>query len=330
LPGDQALVFPLAAEFAALDISTLPHCFVHGDLITTNVLRDKAGGLWIVDFAVSNFYPRIQELAVLACNLCFDENDPVKSQGNLEILLKSYQEDVALKERELRGLPIYVRLAHAMHLLEANYEQAVRGNNTEENVYFLRQGRAGRTFMLPPMTQVEQYLAVRTLNELFARSDDELLNKTLLMGGLNPTLLARAANIKDFMRILTHDYPNFKRLLPEFESTAIVGESIRGMVIEGREGLERLFAPRRTSVGSEPDPSARFQLLQIIVDAFIKLEEPISLGRLKFLNPYIPALAGCPEDRRLDFIQKIFAGEYPFHPDNSDQWMQEIHAGMSS
>jgi len=62
------LITPLLEEFKALNIETLPHCFVHGDILRTNVIKDNEGKIWIIDFSVSNYYPRIQELAVLACD----------------------------------------------------------------------------------------------------------------------------------------------------------------------------------------------------------------------------------------------------------------------
>ena len=66
---DLKIVEPLVKKFKNIDIGKLPHCFVHGDIIVTNVMKDKNGKIWIIDFAVSNYYPRIQELAVLACNM---------------------------------------------------------------------------------------------------------------------------------------------------------------------------------------------------------------------------------------------------------------------
>jgi Ser/Thr protein kinase RdoA (MazF antagonist) len=148
-PADDLLVKPLVNHFAELEIDKLPHCFAHGDLIATNVMKDKTGALWIVDFAVSNYYPRIQELAVLACNLCFDETDADQSRNKGRVLLETYQKAVPLTITELKAAPTYVRLAHAMHLLEANYERIAGGNDTLENAYWFRQGRAGLLQSLP-------------------------------------------------------------------------------------------------------------------------------------------------------------------------------------
>lgn len=116
---------------------------VHGDIIATNVMKDKKNKLWIIDFAVSNYYPRIQELAVMACNILFDEKNKKKSETNLKTALEEYQKTIELTPREIEVLPTYIKLAHAMHILEANYEKVAEKNDSDENEYWLNQGRTG-------------------------------------------------------------------------------------------------------------------------------------------------------------------------------------------
>jgi Ser/Thr protein kinase RdoA (MazF antagonist) len=139
---DLSLINPLVKEFKDIEIKKLPHCFVHGDIITTNVIKDNKNKLLIIDFSCSNYAPRIQELAVLTCDMLFDKNREI-SQKNLEIALKEYQKIIPLTEKELKALPIYIRLAHAMHVLRAGYEKVVNKNNTPENEHFLVSGRMG-------------------------------------------------------------------------------------------------------------------------------------------------------------------------------------------
>lgn len=145
---DLKVIEPLVKKFQDINIEKLPHCFVHGDIRVTNVMKDKDGKIWIIDFAVSNYYPRIQEVAVLACNMLFDENDKSKSENNLKVVLEEYQETIELTPKELEVLPTYIKLAHAMHILSANYENVVEKNNSEENKYWLNQGRMGLRQML--------------------------------------------------------------------------------------------------------------------------------------------------------------------------------------
>lgn len=141
--NDLLLIKPLVKEFNELKIKILPHCFVHGDIISTNVIKDKKGKIWIVDFSVGNTYPRIQELAVLVCDILFDKNNNKISERNLHEALKEYQKIIKLTSRELTSLPIYIKLAHAMHVLCATYERKVKHNYSKENEYFLGIGRLG-------------------------------------------------------------------------------------------------------------------------------------------------------------------------------------------
>lgn len=140
---DLEIIEPLIDKFNKLQIEKLPHCLVHGDIIVTNIMKDINDKLWIIDFAVSNYYPRIQELAIMACNLLFDENNKANNEKNLEMALKEYQKIIPLTKSELEILPIYIKFAHAMHLLSANYEKVHENNSSEENEYWLNQGKAG-------------------------------------------------------------------------------------------------------------------------------------------------------------------------------------------
>ncbi len=140
---DLKLIKPLLKQFEDLDIKTLPHHFVHGDILKTNTIKDKAGKIWIVDFSVSNYYPRIQELAVLACDILFNKDEKKESEQNLKDTLREYQKTTKLTQRELSSLPTYIKLAHAMHVLCATYEKKFNKNNSKENEYFLAIGRLG-------------------------------------------------------------------------------------------------------------------------------------------------------------------------------------------
>jgi Ser/Thr protein kinase RdoA (MazF antagonist) len=143
---DTNLIDPLVEQFSAIKVDELPHCFVHGDIIKTNVLKNKDGNLFIIDFSVSSYYPRVQELAVLLCNMLFDEDSPESFQEHYNLALEEYQKSDVLTEMEIQVLPLFVKVAHAMHVLCASYEKNVKGNNTEENEYWISLGKIGLKF----------------------------------------------------------------------------------------------------------------------------------------------------------------------------------------
>jgi len=142
-PEDLGLIKPLVEKFQNLKIEQLPHCFAHGDLIRTNIIKDEDNALWIVDFSVANYYPRIQELAVLACDVLFNKDNIKESEQNFKYALTEYQKTIKLTPREIECLPTYIKLAHAMHVLRATYEKKVNNNDSLENEYFINIGRLG-------------------------------------------------------------------------------------------------------------------------------------------------------------------------------------------
>lgn len=147
LPSDDKnLIEPLVEIFNSLSIEHLPHCFVHGDITKTNTMRSTTGDIFILDFAVANYYPRIQELAVILCDLFFNPQYLKGFPENYDLAIREYQKHISLTADERKKLPDYVKLAHAMHILLANYEKVVHNNTSAENEYFLRMGRIGLTY----------------------------------------------------------------------------------------------------------------------------------------------------------------------------------------
>ena len=140
---DKALVDPVFNKFSKLDVKTLPTAFVHGDIIRTNVMRNESGELYILDFSVANSYPRIQELAVLLCNLLYDDKNPGDFMKYYELALDEYKKRNELTKLEVDSLPLYLKAAHAMHIIGAGKEKYKEDNKSEENEYWLSQGRKG-------------------------------------------------------------------------------------------------------------------------------------------------------------------------------------------
>jgi Ser/Thr protein kinase RdoA (MazF antagonist) len=66
---DVNLVEFAIERYNKINISKLPTCFTHSDIYSSNVIKDNKGKIWIIDFAVANVYPRVQELSVIAAML---------------------------------------------------------------------------------------------------------------------------------------------------------------------------------------------------------------------------------------------------------------------
>ena len=140
---DDKLIAPVMEKFASVDLEKLPHTFVHGDIIKTNILKDISGRLFITDFSVANYYPRIQELAVILCNLLFDEENSHHSKEYYELAISEYQKQITLTSEELELLPLYIKAGHAMHVIGGTNHKSKKGNAPEENEYWINLGLTG-------------------------------------------------------------------------------------------------------------------------------------------------------------------------------------------
>lgn len=140
---DYFLIHNLYEKFKKVDISKLPHSFVHGDIISTNVMIDQADQIRIIDFGTSGYYPRIFDLAVIMCNLCLVENT-LKSQERAMILVEEYQKHAELTQAEIELLPIFSGIANALHVIGVtHFTKTNQAINSAENEYWVSQGRLG-------------------------------------------------------------------------------------------------------------------------------------------------------------------------------------------
>lgn len=137
---DQLLI-----ELKNIDFNKLPMGFVHGDIISTNVMVDNNSKVWIIDFAVSNYLPRIIDLAVTSCNICLDKKSEDKTYENIALLLSEYNKYNKLTDYELETFGTFYKLANAMHIMQPTYIIKTDGDS-EENQYWLNEGMVGYSY----------------------------------------------------------------------------------------------------------------------------------------------------------------------------------------
>lgn len=142
-PDDLVLVEQAMAQYEAIPIDELPHAFVHGDFTKTNVIKGKDSKVYVIDFSVANWYPRIQELAVIAANLLHDKDDDTSLEERCKLVADEYSQFSPLTEAECRYLPAFALAGVAMEFMGAHQEKYINGNDTEETDYWLSLGRAG-------------------------------------------------------------------------------------------------------------------------------------------------------------------------------------------
>lgn len=142
-PDDLKLVEQALARYEAIPVDDLPHSFVHGDFTKTNVLKGNDGKVYILDFSVANWYPRIQELAVIAANLLHDDSDSSSLEDRCNQVADEYSQFNNLTDEERRHLPAYALAGIAMEFMGAHQEKHINGNDTDETDYWLTLGRKG-------------------------------------------------------------------------------------------------------------------------------------------------------------------------------------------
>lgn len=135
----------LLTKFKCIDLDKLPKGFVHGDIISTNVMLDSTNKVWIIDFAVSNYLPRIIDLAVISCNMCLDNSSKENTYENIALLVSEYNKYTPLSEYELSAFKTFYKLANAMHILQTQYIIKTDGDSAE-NEYWLNEGMVGYSF----------------------------------------------------------------------------------------------------------------------------------------------------------------------------------------
>lgn len=142
-PNDLPLVESAMVQYETVPVEDLPHAFVHGDFTKTNVIKGEDGEIYIIDFSVANWYPRIQELAVVAANLLYDKDNSTSLKDTCELVANEYSQFAPLTAEERRYLPAYALAGLAMEFMGAHQEKYLNGNDTDETAFWFTLGREG-------------------------------------------------------------------------------------------------------------------------------------------------------------------------------------------
>jgi Ser/Thr protein kinase RdoA (MazF antagonist) len=144
LSGDDlGIVEKIVDEFSKFQYEDLPKCFVHGDIMSTNVLKAKADGkIYVIDWSVSNYVPRLNEIAVICGDLALLVGDLEKSVQKVKAAFGRWAELVGADEFEKDSFGMVYRVANAIKIMNTNYEIAT-GNTSDETMMHLNAGRFG-------------------------------------------------------------------------------------------------------------------------------------------------------------------------------------------
>lgn len=150
LNAEEKRLCSLAKDiFERIDHKSLPTGFVHGDLTKQNVIATGDGDVGIIDFSVSNVYPRIQEHAAVVANLVYTIGDDRKMiLQSIEEVVASYEQYITLTRTEKEALFGYVVASFAMSALGSYKEKYISGSTLDELDFWVSQGITGLTTLL--------------------------------------------------------------------------------------------------------------------------------------------------------------------------------------
>jgi Ser/Thr protein kinase RdoA (MazF antagonist) len=143
LDGERRrLVDGAISGIRGIDWRALPEALIHADLTAGNVLLGADGAVHVLDFALANRWPRLQELAVIAASLLHGSPDPLRARMEHVAALYSAASPAPLTEAELGALHVFGRAAAAMELL-GGLNQWRQGNHGAETDSLIEIGTTG-------------------------------------------------------------------------------------------------------------------------------------------------------------------------------------------
>lgn len=140
---DLRLVEDAIRRYDSIPVDDLPHCFVHGDFTKANLIKGDDGDIYVLDFSVANWYPRIQELAVIAASLLHDPKSAMSLREKTEIVAEEYSRLNPLTPEEQKYLYDYALADYAMKFMGSHQDMFINENDAPENEYWFNLGREG-------------------------------------------------------------------------------------------------------------------------------------------------------------------------------------------
>lgn len=137
-----ALIRPVYEEFKTFDYEALPKSYVHGDMMSTNLMRDNNGKVWLIDFSVSNYTARLNEIAVICDDVAMLVGDEEASIKRINLVFELWCEKVGATEFEINTFPLLFRVANAINVMNSTYEK-INQNPSDETEMHLRAGIFG-------------------------------------------------------------------------------------------------------------------------------------------------------------------------------------------
>lgn len=119
-----------------VDFNRLPKCFIHGDFISTNIMKDKKGEMWLIDFFESGRGIRILDIVKILNSVIFQYNYKEQADELETYFLQEYQKQMPLTSYELKVLGLLRKADAYTGIMLGTLDE--KENNNEEVQYWLQ------------------------------------------------------------------------------------------------------------------------------------------------------------------------------------------------
>lgn len=137
LPKDiKVQVEEIIEDFEKIELEKLPKCFIHGDLISSNIMKDKNKDLWLIDFYQSGIGVRILDIVKILNSVIYNYNYEQGTKELEQYFIEEYNKRMILTEYELEILPILRKIDVCVGMMMETFD-AIEGRDNEENQYWL-------------------------------------------------------------------------------------------------------------------------------------------------------------------------------------------------
>lgn len=136
------IVKPIYEDFKNFDYEKLPKSFVHGDMMSTNLMVDKNNDVWVIDFSVSNYTARLNEIVVICDDIALIYGNKEESEKRIMLAFEQWCNEVNATQLEKDSFKMLFSVANAINVLNPIYEIKT-GNDSEETKMHLSFGLFG-------------------------------------------------------------------------------------------------------------------------------------------------------------------------------------------
>lgn len=133
------IIEPIYNKFKEFDYDRLPKAFVHGDMMSTNLMLDTNDDIWVIDFSVSNYTARLNEIVVICDDIAVVPGEKEESERRIMIAFDEWCKKVNATQFEKESFKMLFDVANAINILNPLYEIAT-GNDSEETKMHLNAG----------------------------------------------------------------------------------------------------------------------------------------------------------------------------------------------